>query len=242
MFNLLAFCWGNPIPICCLAIESFKAYNKGKSYLRITDPQCIQEPDRWFLCTQNQQCTEKRFPWDIIILCKMKHRHIDCYTVSWDVTGRQKPSSGPHDLNQCSLFNRTIRNRLHWNLNPNITISPGNAIKNVICKMAAILFQPQCVDACSGNRAVRMTTFLFQINIRCDKISDLSWHIYLNEFTTIWKEIQLAFRSAAESCYIPQPPSHSTVVIYSASLVSFNDSWLFWDPIVPVVASSIIHV
>ena len=53
-----------------------------------------------------------------------------------------------HYLNQCwNIVNWTIRNKLQWNLNRNSNIFiQENAFESVICEMAAILSQPQCVN------------------------------------------------------------------------------------------------
>ena len=54
-----------------------------------------------------------------------------------------------HYLNQCwNIANCTRSNKLHWNLNQNSYIFiQENAFENVICKMAAILSRPYCVNS-----------------------------------------------------------------------------------------------
>ena len=56
-------------------------------------------------------------------------------------------SAPSHYLNHSwNIANWTLRNRPQWNLNPNLNIIiQENAFESVLCKMAAILFQPQCV-------------------------------------------------------------------------------------------------
>ena len=56
-----------------------------------------------------------------------------------------KPS---HYLIQCwNIVNRTLRNKLQWNLDQNLYIFiQVNAFENVVWKMAAILSRPQCVN------------------------------------------------------------------------------------------------
>ena len=56
-------------------------------------------------------------------------------------------SAPSHYLNQCwSIVNRTLRNKHQWNFNRNSsTFIQENALENVVCEMAATLFQPQCV-------------------------------------------------------------------------------------------------
>ena len=52
-----------------------------------------------------------------------------------------------HFLNQCwNIVNLNLRNKLHWNVNEGSYIFiQENACENVVCEMAAILSQPQCV-------------------------------------------------------------------------------------------------
>ena len=52
-----------------------------------------------------------------------------------------------HYLNQCwNIVNWTLRNKCQWNFNQNSSIFiQANAFENVICEMASILSQPQCV-------------------------------------------------------------------------------------------------
>ena len=60
-----------------------------------------------------------------------------------------KPGPAPsHYLNQCrNIVDWTLGNKLQWNLNPNSDIFiQENATENVVWKMAAILFQPQCIN------------------------------------------------------------------------------------------------
>ena len=57
-----------------------------------------------------------------------------------------------HYLNQCwNIVNWTLRNILQWkfNRNPYIFILE-NAFEKVVCKMAAVLSQPQCVKVQRG--------------------------------------------------------------------------------------------
>ena len=53
-----------------------------------------------------------------------------------------------HYLNQCWNFdNCTLGNKLQWNLNRNVYIFiQENAFENLVGKMAAILYRPQCVN------------------------------------------------------------------------------------------------
>ena len=53
-----------------------------------------------------------------------------------------------HYLNQCwNIFDWTLRNKIQWNPSQNSFIFiPENEFENVVCKMAAILSRPQCVD------------------------------------------------------------------------------------------------
>ena len=53
-----------------------------------------------------------------------------------------------HYLNQCCLIvNGTPGNKLQWNFSQNTKLFiHENAYKNVVCKMAAILFRLQCVN------------------------------------------------------------------------------------------------
>ena len=56
-----------------------------------------------------------------------------------------------HFLSQCwNVVNWTLRNKLQWNFNQNSCIFiKENAFHNVVCKIAPILFRPQCVKMCS---------------------------------------------------------------------------------------------
>ena len=58
-------------------------------------------------------------------------------------------SAPSHYLNQCwNIVNWTSRNKLQWNSNRNSYIFiQENALENVICEMASILFRPQCVKS-----------------------------------------------------------------------------------------------
>ena len=53
-----------------------------------------------------------------------------------------------HYLNQCwNIVNWTLRNKLQWKFNRNSNIFiHENAIERVVCKIAAILSRPQCVN------------------------------------------------------------------------------------------------
>ena len=53
-----------------------------------------------------------------------------------------------HYLNQCWIIhNWTPRNKFRWSFNESkIILNQENASKNVVCKMKAILFKPQCVN------------------------------------------------------------------------------------------------
>ena len=57
--------------------------------------------------------------------------------------------SPSHCLNQCrDIVNWTLRNKLQWNPNRKSYIFiQGNALENVVSKIAAILSPPQCVNA-----------------------------------------------------------------------------------------------
>ena len=52
-----------------------------------------------------------------------------------------------HYLNQCwNIVNFNLRNKLQWNINRNSYIFiQENAFENVVCKISAIMSQPQCV-------------------------------------------------------------------------------------------------
>ena len=52
-----------------------------------------------------------------------------------------------HYLNQCwNIVKWNCRNKLQWNLQQNSHIFiQENAFENIVCKMAAILSQPQCI-------------------------------------------------------------------------------------------------
>ena len=53
-----------------------------------------------------------------------------------------------HYLNQCwNIVNWSLRNKLQWKFNRNSNIFiHENAIESVVCEMAAIFSQPQCVN------------------------------------------------------------------------------------------------
>ena len=53
-----------------------------------------------------------------------------------------------HYLNQCwDIVNWILGNKLQWNFNHNSNIFiQENAFENVVCEMASILSQPQCVN------------------------------------------------------------------------------------------------
>ena len=54
--------------------------------------------------------------------------------------------SNTYMLECWNIVNLTLRNKLQWNVNWNSYIFiQENAFENVVCKMAAILSQPQCV-------------------------------------------------------------------------------------------------
>ena len=64
------------------------------------------------------------------------------------ITGSDDGLSQPnHYLNQCwNIVNWTLTNKLQWNVNRNSYIFiQENVSKNVVCKMADMLSQPQCV-------------------------------------------------------------------------------------------------
>ena len=65
---------------------------------------------------------------------------------------------------QCwNIIDSNPRNKLHWNLNQNWCIyTQENAYENVVCKMAAILYRPQCVIRFS------FSIYLYTINL-CSK-------------------------------------------------------------------------
>ena len=71
-----------------------------------------------------------------------------------------------HYLNQCwNIVNWPLRNKFQWNFNRNSYIFiHENAFEKVVCKMAAILSRPQCLNAhvssfyCTHNR--RLNSFL----------------------------------------------------------------------------------
>ena len=64
-------------------------------------------------------------------------------------------SAPSHYLNQCwNIVNSIPRNKLQWNLNQNSYIfSQENTFANVVCKVVAILSQPQCVNILRSNDA-----------------------------------------------------------------------------------------
>ena len=59
-------------------------------------------------------------------------------------------------LNQCwNIVNSKLRNKLQWNKKRNSYIFvQENAFENVVCEMAAILSQPQCVNPAHVSLAV----------------------------------------------------------------------------------------
>ena len=54
-----------------------------------------------------------------------------------------------HYLNQCWIIvNWNLKNKLQWNIKQNLCIFiQENAFENVVCKMAATLLWPQCVNS-----------------------------------------------------------------------------------------------
>ena len=54
-----------------------------------------------------------------------------------------------HYLNHCwNIVNWALRNKFQWNFNRNSNIFiQENALENVVCEMASILFRPQCVNS-----------------------------------------------------------------------------------------------
>ena len=74
-------------------------------------------------------------------MCRYSNQHwFRQWHVAWTV-----PS---HYLNQYwNIVKWTLRNKFQWNFNQNSNISiQENAFENVVCKMASILSQPQCVS------------------------------------------------------------------------------------------------
>ena len=73
-----------------------------------------------------------------ICASKLDHHWFRCVSiVSW------VPS---HYINQCWLGNKRPMNKIQLILNQNTSIQE-NAFKNVVCKMAAILFLSRCVNS-----------------------------------------------------------------------------------------------
>ena len=60
---------------------------------------------------------------------------------------KTRPSLAPSHLNQCWLIvNCSLRNNVQWHINRNaLVFFQENAFENIVWKMAAILYQPQCV-------------------------------------------------------------------------------------------------
>ena len=94
-------------------------------------------------------------------ICVSKHTIIgSVWLVAW--------SAPSHYLNQCwNIVHWNLGNKLQWNFNrySNLFI-PENGFESVVCEMAAILSQPQCVNSlglsdvykCVVNRAVKNKT------------------------------------------------------------------------------------
>ena len=62
--------------------------------------------------------------------------------------GRRQAIIWSRDRSNCwDIVNRTPRNKLQWNLNPNPNIFiEENTFDNVVCEIPAILCRPQCVN------------------------------------------------------------------------------------------------
>ena len=69
-------------------------------------------------------------------------------SLNWVIIGSGNGLAPSHYLNQWFLIvNWILRNKSQWNLNQNTKIFiEENPFENVVCKMAAILFRPQCVS------------------------------------------------------------------------------------------------
>ena len=68
------------------------------------------------------------------------------YRSKISLSGLSWPWTGPsHYLNKCWLMKWTLWNKLQQKLNQNTV--QENAFQNVVCKIAAILFGPQCEQA-----------------------------------------------------------------------------------------------
>ena len=79
----------------------------------------------------------------------MRHSHI-CVTIyHWFRKWLVAWSVPSHYLNQSwNIVNRRLRSKLQWNFNPILFVFiQENGTENVVWKMAAILYRPQCVNS-----------------------------------------------------------------------------------------------
>ena len=61
-----------------------------------------------------------------------------------------------HYLNQCwNIVNWTLRNKHHWNFNRNSNIFIKENAEDLVCEMASILSQPQCVNLRLATRPLK---------------------------------------------------------------------------------------
>ena len=104
--------------------------------------------------------------------------------------------SPSHYLNQCwNIVNWTLRNKPQWNFDQHSYIFiKKNAFENLICKMAAILSQPECVN--------NNTFSIFMLEILYEKLQDdvVKW----KHFPHYWSFVQGIHRSPVKKRPVTQ--------------------------------------
>ena len=69
------------------------------------------------------------------------------YYIVWQLNILKLRQNGHHFADDPHIVNWTLRNKRQWNCNQNLNIFiQENALEYVVCEMASILSQPQCVN------------------------------------------------------------------------------------------------
>ena len=144
----------------CIGIcQCWKAYSTTGVFVTSAKAErfCVSEW-RYSVYSCIHQCEEKKedilfsieryaFSFDLSHWGRM-HICVTKLTIIGSDNGLRAWSAPSHYLNKCwNIVNSNLRNNLQWTLNRNSYISiQENVFENIVCKMAAILSGPQCIN------------------------------------------------------------------------------------------------
>ena len=137
--------------------------------------------------------------------------------VNLTIIGSDNAWSAPsHYQNQCwNIVNSNFKNKFQWNFNLDSYIFiQENAIENVVCEMASILSQPQCVKIIYGLTWIPIPIFCYSW--------DDSTMIFTHDFVT--RESHCQITSLVTKNRYSWPPIHYYYVYFQwriNSLLSF---------------------